>query len=349
LLRNRASRLAAVLVALSLLAAGCSGDDEEPTPPAESAATPTPSPTPEPTTCPLTGEDPPKGVDIARSAIAIKVEDSPEARPQSGLEHADLVFEEIVEGGITRFMAIFHCGDAPKVGPVRSARFDDPKIGKPFTKLLIYSGANGIVQKELEDRKMLAFEENDISGEALFRDPPGSTSVHSLFANTEVIRKLPAAKRTRPPSRIFEFGDVPSDAKKARSVSLNFTAGNTIEWKWQGNSWRRFEAGQPFFVGTGDQVAVPNVLVQEVVVNHSCCIVDVAGNPSPDIHLEGEGRALLFRDGKVIKGTWSIESRRDAPVFETKSGDPIVFAPGSIWVELVPSRKGEVKGAIAFK
>jgi DUF3048 family protein len=345
---SKTGRLGAALVTLLLLSAACSGDDA-PEVAATPIATPTPTPTPPETTCPLTGKDPEHGVDITRAAIAIKVEDSPEARPQSGLEHADLVFEEIVEGGITRFMAIFHCGDAPKVGPVRSARFDDPKIGKPFTKLLIYSGANSIVQGELEDRKMLAFEENEISGSALFRDPPGSTSVHSLFANTKEIRKLPAAKRTRPPERIFEFGLVDEGAKKARSVSLNFTAGNTIEWRWQGNSWRRFEAGAPFFVGTGDQIAVPNVLVQEVEVDNSCCIRDVAGNPSPDIKLEGSGRALLFRDGKVIKGRWTISSRRDAPVFETKSGDPLVFAPGPIWVELVPSKAGDVKGAIAFR
>jgi hypothetical protein len=332
---------------LLVVTAACSGDDEPPAPPPAAVVTPSPTPTPE-TTCPLTGQDPRGGVDIGRSAIAIKVEDSPEARPQSGLEHADLVFEEIVEGGITRFMAIFHCDDATKIGPVRSARFDDPKIAKPFTKILIYSGANAIVQGELEHRKMLAFEEMDISGSALYRDPPGSLEVHSLFANSQEIRKLRFAKRARPPERIFEFGPIDANAKKARSVRVNFTAGNTIEWRWQGNSWRRFEAGQPFFSGTGDQIAVPNVLIQEVEVDHSCCIRDVAGNPSPDIKLEGTGKALLFRDGKVIKGTWSISSRKEAPVFETKSGEPLVFAPGSIWVELVPSKTGEVKGGIDF-
>jgi hypothetical protein len=330
--------------------AACSGDDDTAAPTPTPTVTPTPTPTPE-TTCPLTGQDPKGGVDIARPAVAIKVEDSPDARPQSGLEHADLVFEEIVEGGITRFMAIFHCDDATKVGPVRSARFDDPKIGKPFTRILIYSGANAIVKRELHTRRMLALEELDISGPALYRDPPGSTAIHSLFANTEEIRKLPQARKARPPARVFEFGpidDVKGDAKKARSVRVNFTAGNTIEWRWQGNSWRRFEAGQSFFSGTGDQIAVPNVLVQEVEVDNSPTIVDSAGNPSPDIKLEGTGRALLFRDGKVIKGVWKIRSHGKAPVFETKSGDPLLFAPGPIWIELVPSKAGQVKGSIAF-
>ena len=138
---SRRLALVAGLVAVSVVAGACSGDDEG----TEAAPQSDPSPTPL-TTCPLTGEDPGRRVDLTRPAVAIKVENSPQARPQSGLEDADVVFEEIVEGGITRFLVLFHCHDSKQVGPVRSARFDDPKIAKVFTRAIAFSGANAIAR-----------------------------------------------------------------------------------------------------------------------------------------------------------------------------------------------------------
>ena len=337
----RKSLLCCLLAAL-VFSAAC--NDEEP----KVATTPTPTPTPDPV-CPLTGEDIPSGIDIKRPAIAVKVENSSAARPQSGLEDADVVFEEIVEGGITRFMAIFHCADSKKVGPVRSARFDDPKIVKPFTRILAFSGGNSIVERELVRQNLIALQEND-GGGSLYRVPPGVLEIHNLFGDTKKIRKLPPAKKaSAPKEELFQFGDLPDGLKKARRVTVHFTASNAIEYRWKKGKWRRYEAGSPFMSATKGQIAVPNVLVQEVVVKNSPKITDSAGNPSPDIQLLGKGRALLFRDGRVMKGTWEIEDEGRFPILEKRNGDPFVFAPGPVWVELVPSRKGQVKGSVSFK
>jgi hypothetical protein len=288
-------------------------------------------------------------VDVTRAAVALKVENSPEARPQSGLEDADVVYEEIVEGGITRFMAIFHCTDVKKVGPIRSARFDDPKIAKPYTRILAFSGGNSIVERELAAQDMIALQEND-GGGSLYRVPAGVLELHNLFADTAKIRKLPPSKKARGPrTDLFNFGPVPDTAKKARRVEIHFTASNTIEWRWKSGKWQRFEAGAPFQSATDGQISTPNLLIQEVEVNNSQKIVDVAGNPSPDINLMGKGKALLFRDGKVLKGTWTIEKEGNEAVFTSKDKEAFVFAPGSIWIELVPSKKGAVKGSVAFK
>jgi hypothetical protein len=275
----------------------------------------------------------------------VKIENSPQARPQHGLQNADLVFEEIVEGGITRFMAIYHCGKAKDAGPVRSARFDDPKIARPFTRVLAYSGSNGLVDKELQKRKMVLLNELNQRG-AFFRVPLGTILVHNLFVRTEVLRTDDRVKKVDPPrDDVFIFGDVQSGAKKARSVRVNFNASITIEYKWEGRMWKRYEDGA-FMTNTGKQIAVPNVLIQQVDVNNSRRLVDVAGNASPKLDLTGKGKALLFRDGKVIKGTWEMKNGR--PFYRTASGDDFVFATGPIWVELVPSKKGEVKGSVAF-
>ncbi|MGH2736092.1 MAG: DUF3048 domain-containing protein [Actinomycetota bacterium] len=328
-----------------LLFASCSG--ESPTPEAQPEPEATSSPEPPPV-CPLTGKKP-KGVNLARPAVAVKVENSPLARPQSGLEKADVVYEEIVEGGITRFMAIYHCGDTDKTGPVRSARFDDPKIALPFTKILGYSGANSIVERELKQRGLISLTELNASS-AIYRVPPGSLDVHSLYANVTKLRKLgiERGKPKTPSGAFFEFDDLPAKARKAKSVRVNFNANITIEWRWQDGAWKRYESGTPFNTAAGGQVSTPNVLIQEVDVNNSATIVDVAGNASPDISLDGTGRAFLFRGGKVIKGTWKTKNRGEKTIFRTKSGEPFVFETGSTWIELVPSKNGEVKGGIAI-
>jgi hypothetical protein len=307
---------------------------------------PEPSPEPEPT-CPLTGDDFPERMRPNRPAVAVKVGNSPAARPQYGLEAADVVFEEVVEGGITRFLALYHCDDARQVGPVRSARYDDPKIAKPFTRILAYSGANAIVEAELRAQDMVALDED--SGAAFYRVPAGVFTVHNLFTDTEAVRRLVSGRRVAPPSdEVFEFGELPEDSGRARWVRMNFTPGNTIEYRWQDGAWRRYEGGRPFMTAGGEQIAVPNVLVQEVEVNHSNRIRDSAGNPSPDITLRGSGRALLFRDGRLVRGRWTKRGRDPAPSYSTRDGEPMVFAEGPVWVQLVPSPRGSVKGAIDF-
>ena len=336
--------LAAGALLLGLGMAACSNSEDPKAAPPEESSSPEPV---EPAVCPLTGEKIPKGIQVGRPAVAIKVENSPEARPQSGLEKADLVYEELVEGGITRFMAIFHCGESSKVGPVRSARFDDPKLALPFTRVLGFSGANSIVERELKKRKLVALDEMN-GGDAFFRDPPGSLDVHTLFSDTEKVRAR-APKKLDAPEQIFEFGDPAGKSKKARSVTLTFGSANTIEYRWVGGAWRRFEAGTPFTVTSGKQIAVPNLVVQQVKVSPDPHITDVAGNASPDISLEGKGTALLFRDGKVIKGKWSMKGKNPIPRFTVAGGKEMTFEPGPIWIELVPSKKGAIKGSITIR
>jgi hypothetical protein len=346
----RGKRYGAVAGALTLLMVlgACSGDEPAPAGDATAETEPANPTVPEPDVCPLTGEDPGE-VDTARPAVAVKIENSPQARPQSGLEDADLVFEERVEGGITRFLVVYHCGTTRKAGPVRSGRFDDPKLAKPFTRLLVASGSNSIVEREMGKQGMVYLDEDATEG--LFRDPPGVLDVHSLFANVTGLRKAAEKRNIRAPrADVFEFGEVPGDAKDAKKVTLNFVESNTIEYRWGGGEWKRLEAGAPFLAATGKQIAVPNLLIQRVRVDNSDSIVDVAGNPSPDISLaKTKGKLLLFRDGVAIKGRWRMGEVGDPIRYEDENGNPLQFATGPIWVELVPNKKGEVKGTVSFK
>ena len=306
----------------------------------------------DPATCPLSGLEPKSEELIDRPAVAVKIENAAIAYPLSGLEDAEVVYEELVEGGVTRFMAVYHCTDSAKAGPVRSARVVDPAILGPLTRILAYSGQNAPVLRALEEAEVVRLDETE-AGDGLERIPRDGISMeHTLYAKTKELRKLGAKQYDEPPPEMFAFGDLPDGkTKPAAAVNVNFNPVNTIRYEWSDDGWLRFEADQPFVSETGDQITVENVLIEEHQVVLSETIVDVAGNPSLEIADEiGTGRAFLFRDGKVIKGTWSRDDVGDPTTFETKAGDEMVFAPGSIWIELLPSEEGDqVKGSFSVE
>ena len=346
--RSRGTRLAAAsVVSLLLLGAACTSE-EEPADPEVAAETPTPTPTPDPK-CPLTGADASSAEVAERPAVAVKVENDPVAYPLSGLDEAEVVFEELVEGGITRFMAIYHCTDAKKVGPVRSARVVDPGIMIPITRILGAAGGNDIVRKALKKAKVVILDE-DTSGKAMRRISRSGVSLeHTLYANTSALRKLGSKRFSDPPETNFQFGPLEGKATEAKSIEINFGGSSTVSYRWQRGRWQRFDNGSPLMAEGGGQIAVDNVVIEQHTIVNSKTVFDIAGNPSIELADEtGKGKALLLRDGQAIKGRW-VRKKEAGPVeFLTAQGEPMVFAPGTIWVELVPDKKGEIKGSFTI-
>lgn len=304
----------------------------------------------EPSTCPLTGLEPRRESLLDQPAVAVKVENNAVAYPLSGLEKADVVYEELVEGGLTRFMAIYHCTNASKVGPIRSSRTIDPAIMLPATRLLAAAGGNGIVRKVLSREDVILLDEPG-SGEAMRRvERPGVTSEHTLYGDTA---KLRAAGNKRfddpPPDDIFRFGDLGSQGKRARTITIEFSPAASVSFSWSDGRWRRSDNGAPTEAETGEQLAADNVVILQHEVNLSKTIVDVSGTPSIEIaNPTGSGTAALFRDGRVFRGRWTRESTDEPVRLETRAGDEMVLHPGTTWVELVPNNKGEVKGSFDY-
>lgn len=304
-----------------------------------------------PATCPLSGVEPKRQALLDRPAVAVKIENASIAYPLSGLEDAEVVYEELVEGGVTRFMAIYHCTDTTKAGPVRSARIVDPAIVVPITRILAYSGQNAPVLRALEAADIVRLEQSEGVG-GFRREPRGDLPTeHTLYASTPLLRKIGAKKYDQAPSgNLFKFGDAPSSATKARSIDVMFSSAETVRYEWTKGAWRRFEPGGPFENDSGVQISVDNVLIEEHEINQSDTIFDVAGNPSTEIaDVTGSGRAVLFRDGQVVPGKWTRRSKSAPVAFTTRSGDAMTFATGSIWIELVPSKAGEIKGSFSFE
>lgn len=337
-------RAALALTVLVLVGAACSGGDG----PVEPAAQEEPeaSPTPEPK-CPLSGLDVPAKIDASRPAVAVKIENNPQAYPLSGLHKAEVVYEELVEGGQTRFMALYHCTDTDKAGPIRSTRVVDPAIMTPATRILAGAGGNDLVRKALDKANIVLIDE-DRAGEAMQRIPRSGISFeHTLYGRTAALRKIGDDEWDQPPPEgLFAFADEPQEGKKAKGVTLSFSGSITVDYKWTGEAWQRIDFGLPLADESGTPIEVDNVIIEQHTEVNSKQLFDVAGNPSPEIvDVTGTGTAVLLRDGIAIKGRWRREKVTDRVIYETKSGEEMLLKPGTTWVELVPNQKGELKGS----
>jgi hypothetical protein len=295
------------------------------------------APPPPPPTCPLTGEEAPDDAVPARPALAVKVENAPEARPQAALNDADLVVEEPVEGGLTRFIAIFQCGGSKRVGPVRSARTTDPKfLAQLGVPVLGYSGAAPAVTQSLQEAKLVALDET--SGGAAFVRDSSRVSPHNLYLSTPALyREAHAGKH--PPDALFAYSDTwEGRSRRVSSIRLDFSSASDVHWTWskRDGAWLRAHGDVPHELEDGEQVSAANVVVQLVSVTNSG-IVDAAGNPSPDVDLVGSGRAYVLRDGRLIVGRWERESLHDPTTFVAKDGTEITLSPGRTWIELLPN------------
>jgi hypothetical protein len=294
-----------------------------------------------PPACPLTGLPAPGGKIPARPALAVKIENLPEARPQAGLDKADIVYEEPVEGGITRFISVFQCRQAGRVGPVRSGRTTDPDILRQFGKpLLGYSGGANLVRKAIEHSPVVDL--SDTNQPAIYTRDPSRPVPHNLYTTTTKLwaagKKVAKTDRAAPDPVFTYAGTYSGSAKKVSSVHLPFSSYSDVYWKWSKPSgvWLRSHGTVPHMLDDGDQVQATNVVVQQVKVVDGT-IIDPAGNPSPEVDVVGSGKAWVFRDGAMIVGRWERKALSDTTVFTTKAGDVIPLAPGTTWVELLPS------------
>jgi hypothetical protein len=296
---------------------------------------------PPPPTCPLSGRPAPGGTVPDREALAVKVENLPEARPQSGLDRADIVYEEPVEGGITRFIVVYQCHEAKQVGPVRSGRTTDAGILVQFGRpALGYAGGAPLVERTIDEAGIVDVN-YDVAVSAYTRDP-NRPAPHNLYTTTQALWKAAAKAEPRPqgpPDPVFTYSPEPEGrSRRTRTVHLPFSSYSDVDWRWNAKDgrWLRFHGTEPHMLTDGTQVQAATVVVMQVQVTTGT-IVDAAGNPSPEVKLTGSGRVYVFRNGRMIVGRWQRPSLDRPTTYVAKDGTPIALAPGTTWVELLPS------------
>ncbi len=323
--------VAAVVVAASLLLAACGGGDDEEAPaasPEEPTSEATSEP-PEPTYWPLTGLER-TGKAPKHPVIVTKVDNTSSSAPQVGLGAADLVVEELVEGGYTRLAAFYYSTVPSDIGPVRSMRASDIGI-VPEGATVVTSGAAQVTLNRVRAAGIPWITEG---APGVYRESSRSAP-YNLFARLgEISKRLKADEEPPPYLPWGTEADLPKGGK-ARTLTADFGAHST-SWQFQGGGYVNTDS----YAAEGDQFPADSVLVLRVKVGDAG-YRDPAGYPVPETKFEGTGAALLFHGGRVIRGTWTKDGLTGAIELATKSGDLTVPA-GRVWIELVPAANGNV-------
>lgn len=334
--------IAAAAAGLVVIGAGVaiatSGGDGPP----EAATTTVPTTTTAPTTtvplqiAPLTGVSGSFGDRLDRPAVFVKIDNAPQARPQSGLVQADIVIEERVEGDTTRFAAVFHSTDAVEIGPVRSTRSTDlgltPLFGRP---LFASSGANSSILNQLRQADVVDIGHN-VNGQG-FRRISGRRAPENLYTSlAELYAKAP--ELPPPPQPVFKYraeGEaLAPGAEPAKGVALSFGGSEISNFQWDAPSrqWHRYHGADRHRDASGVPIAPVNVVVIEIEYEFS----RTTGNSRPHGVTTGEGRLLVFTAGQVIEGRWSRPTRTHPLQLLAYDGTEIELTPGQTFIETPP-------------
>jgi Protein of unknown function (DUF3048) N-terminal domain/Protein of unknown function (DUF3048) C-terminal domain len=306
-----------------------------------STTTTTVPPPPPPPVYPLTGLPVTDPAVAARPTLIVKIDNAdPKSRPQAGINNADVVYEERVEGGVTRFMAIYHSHDAMPVGPVRSARTSDIGLFQPlYRPLFAWSGANAIFEQRIREAGIV-----DIGSPVApqFYSRAGDRRApHNLMLDSTIdvwAGSYPEA--TPPPSPLFAYravGEPPGPGGgPVTGVGIVFAhepGSAPVDYAWNGAGWARWQSGTPHVDSEGNQIAPENVIVQYTPYANSDTN-DQFGVPIREAQTVGEGEALVLTGGVAYTARW-VKPAANAPTqFLDAAGAPIRLTPGRTWVEL---------------
>jgi hypothetical protein len=344
-------RITLSFVALALLAAACSsarGAETTTTTfvPVETTTTTQPTTT---TNGPTTTTEPPVVIPatinglpaesddlIDRRVVAVKIDNHANARPQSGVELADAVYEVLVEGGITRLIALFHQSDTEYVGPNRSGRPTDAELVRPLGGPFQISGAQPWVQQIFRDKDLfMVYDNRTTTYRMSHRWAP-----HNLYSSTIAIRDWADEQGwpDDPPPPLFVYGEEPTPLEgRATEIVLRYSAGFVGSWTWNGKTYLRATEGQPhMWVDAEDgegQLAFDTVVVLKA---ERYSARGSSGSSVPALHTVGTGEAIVFRSGGVLEGTWERADDTEMIRIFDGDGDEIVLPPGRVWISVFP-------------
>lgn len=293
-----------------------------------------------PPTYPLTGLPAASATQLHDPAVVIKIDNVDAARPQSGIDQADVVYDAEVEGGLSRLAAVFQSRYPSDVGPVRSGRLTDEGIADDLDHpVLAFSGANANFMPILESQPVDVV--NADNHGALFQRV-GSNEPHNIY--TDVARLAALSTTHKAPAPLFSYlgaGQTFGGAgvAPAAAVSFSFPAAS-VSWTWDDakGKWDRTQDGSPDVVAAGFRIAATNVVIYFVpyITSGIATGEGLPPAPIPEGIQTGTGNAWIFSAGKVVKGTWTRPNLTTPATYKDAAGAPIALSPGNTWVELAP-------------
>lgn len=271
------------------------------------------------------------GVPNAGPVLAVKIDNAPDARPQTGLDAADVVYAEQVEGGLSRLMAVFASTLPDSVGPVRSARESDLELlGQFHEPTLAFSGAQHKLLPLIDDAPLDPEPAGKVP-DAWYRGT-GKAAPHNLYLRPR--RLMDSAPGDAALTTGFRFGAAPKGGTPEASRTVRFPSARfTFTWSADRRRWLVAMDGTPTVTTDGTSVAPATVVIQYVKVRASR-YHDFLGNNTPFTESVGSGTARVLRDGRAFDANWTRPEAADGTRFTSPDGTPMNFAPGQVWVVL---------------
>ncbi len=284
--------------------------------------------------------------------LAVVIENHPDARPQSGLAKADLVYETLAEGGITRFLAVYQSQKADNIGPIRSARTYFSEIADELGAVFVHVGGNSDALADLKmgDYPHLLNMDQFFHGDYFHRITQ-RLAPHNVYSSTTKLQAFILASKSADKA---EFGpwlytDNFSGTQPAEKITVSFSYPEyeaSYVYDAARQAYERFLAGKPHVDAEGQiPIYAKNIIVQSV----RTWPVQTDTPLSIGMDLDGGGQAYVFSSGRMLAGTWK-KAAGDRTRYYDEQGREIQLSRGATWIELVPEEKmGELKWSAAAK
>lgn len=341
----RKYKIAALILCLLLIISGCSKAPDknvQEIPASSDSIQPVQSDTPKQDStpelpkelCPLTGLPIEKEL-VSLRPIAVMIDNMASARPQSGLMNADIVYEMPAEGGITRYLAIYHHQSSEKIGPVRSARSYFIDKSMELNAVYVHCGGSPEALKDIPALKVDSL--NELKGEKNFWRAKDRKAPHNLYTSTKLVREVMDAKKIAQKkwSYSLDFSENFLDlgGKKIKGLVIdykhNYKAGYDYD-EMQKLYYRTVNGVRLKDKETNTEISTVNIIVEKV----SAKIVDNVGRL--DLANVGKGRGYLITGGQLIEIEWNKKERQSKTVYTDLKGNPIKLNKGNTWVQVVP-------------
>ena len=269
--------------------------------------------------------------------LVVKIDDTNEAHPQIGIDKADLVYIEQVEGGLVRLAAIFSTEVPAKIGPVRSARISDIDLMAQFGKVaFFYSGAQSKFRPVIKSANLFDIGAEHESSKLYGRDPNRIAPYNMILDGVAAKSRIADLDVATAKNIGWNFGKLSNKGDAISSVKLHWPAAN-YSANWNGKSWDLFHNGNADLTSDGVQVSPSTFVIQNVVITDSI-YKDKLGGVTPLSTTIGVGTGWVLRDGFAIKATWNRPDASSGTTWSDLEGNEIKFAAGQVWVALTDQK-----------
>ena len=292
----------------------------------------------------LTGETIEAG-SLSRPALAGKIDNHPSARPQVGLDEADIVFEELVEGGLTRYIAIWHSSLPAEIGPVRSVRPMDPEIVSPFGGIFAYSGGQVRFIQMMQEAPVYNAIHGQPDTEETFYRTSAKVAPHNVLVKApELVDQhlnLPAPERQFAYAPSVEESSAVVAGSPVTSMNPRFSGFSSPSWEWDGmqGTFLRFQTnGAADSASSGNQIFATNVVVLQVGID---VVEDI-----PTTRLVNQGKGWVATGGSILEINWFKATPESPIILTTDDGEEVRLGVGNTWIELIPNDSSDVEAGV---